>query len=323
MRIRRSFYGARLLGGLIAASNVGATEHRPKNPSAGAESQHTDAPDLRGTADKPLVIRVTQQPESPEKSAQDQHEREVKEKNDALLTEYTRDLASWTKVLALLTFGLLLAAGIQIIMFLRQLKVMRQDLEDTQTVARAAKQSAETARESLAVERGTMVFSGRAYVQGGQMRWLSHRDADVIFWRLRPRWGNSGNTPTRNLRVWVQFSLVDTPKPDDYEFPIEWPERMRPVTLPPKSEFESPFFDIKGPDLQLVKEDKKHLYVWGIAEYNDVYPETPRRITKFCVKAGPVTGDPTKYWDDKDPVEIRWGQITGQNFMDEDGAIAT
>jgi hypothetical protein len=323
MGSRSSFAKAFFLGSLFATLSASAIEHKAKSLSATTDSPHADLPDRRGTSDEPLVIRLTPQPADPEKSAQNQHDSEVKEKNDALLTEYTANLASWTKVLALLTAGLVAAALVQIIMFFRQLRVMKLDLEDTKIVAEAAKESANTARESLAVERQTMISSGRAYVQTAGMRWISHRidGTNDVFWRLRLRWRNAGNTPTRNLRVIFRYELRDTPYPDDYHYPVEFPTPMPPTTLPPNGEFESGFFDVNGDDLQLVKQGNRHLYAWGSAEYNDVYPETPRHTTKVCSKATIVTGEPTKYWHDKDNiVEILWGQIAGQNFTDDDGA---
>jgi hypothetical protein len=113
--------------------------------------------------------------------------------------------------------------------------------------------------------------------------------------------------------------LRDEEYPNAFAFPVDYPSAQTPLTLAPKAEIEAPFYDLQASDLALVRDGKKHFYMWGAAEYHDVFPETPQRLTKFCVKAGAVTADPEQEWNaETNPVDIRWGHINGHNFMDDD-----
>lgn len=287
-------------------------------------STHQASGDQRGTVDQPVVVRVIPQTEDSEKTAQEQRDRAKKAESDALLASFTGELARWTRWLALLTMGLVVAAAVQVVMFFRQLKVMKQDLQDAQVVARAARDSADAARESLAVERQTMIDGGRAYVQHYGIRWVSHRleATENLIWRLHPGWYNVGNTPTRKLRVRVHYTLTDTPLAADFAFAVDYLPALGRSTLSPKESMESPVFDVTAADLVLVKNETKHLYVWGGAEYDDVFAGTPQRTTKFCVKAGLVTGDPSQHWhSETNPVHIRWNHVAGHNFMDDDREV--
>lgn len=69
-----------------------------------------------------------------------------------------------------------------------------RSLSDIATQAKAARDSADIAELS-------MVAGERAYVHFSGCRWISHGDIHDghIFWSIRARWINAGNTPTRGL----------------------------------------------------------------------------------------------------------------------------
>jgi hypothetical protein len=197
--------------------------------------------------------------------------------------------------------------------------IRRQQVQSRRD-SRTAREAARTARRSLDISRRTMIANGRAYVRHSGIRYFSHPlENGGLFWRLRPGWANVGNTPTRSLRVRVIFELRDTPYAVHFAFPVDYLPELGRSTLAPKDSLESPFLNITADELLLIKNGKKHLYAWGGAEYHDVFPDTPQRVTKFCVLADSVTGDPLRVFDDKtNPLEIRWGHVAGHNFMDPD-----
>jgi hypothetical protein len=81
----------------------------------------------------------------------------------------------------------------------------------------------------------------------------------------------------------------------------------------------STVYDIVGKDLVAVSEGRKHFYVWGIAKYRDVFPDTPERITKFCCFIENVSGNPLKsYNTTTNPVDIRLPFYRKHNCADED-----
>ena len=218
------------------------------------------------------------------------------------------------------TLWLVIIAGGQLILFFWQLILIRESLNDTKLAAEAAKASADAARDSVNEAKFSNAARDRAYVHFNGCRYISHRSDELspVFWRLRPRWINSGNTPPRNLRIYTHYELLEHPLPNDYEFT---PEEHQPTSalLAPKAELEGGFRDIDGADLVAVKEGRKFLYVWGDARYRDVFPYTPERVTKFCAFARVVTGDPTAPWhSERNKMEIAFGVYERHNCADEE-----
>jgi hypothetical protein len=232
--------------------------------------------------------------------------------------------SSWrgvaTDPIAALTLGLVLVGLFQAGLFYVQLKLIRESLTDAKMAANAAKDGAKAARDSADTSKVAMVASERAYVHFTGCRYISHRahDESPVFWRLRPIWINSGNTPTRGLFVYAHYELLDEPLPSDYEF---IPAQHDPIlsTIYPDGKLESAARDIDGTDLVEVKEGRKYLYVWGVAKYRDVFAGTPERVTKFCVMATNIAGNPTLPWDDKANIfEIAFTTFGRHNCSDED-----
>jgi hypothetical protein len=57
----------------------------------------------------------------------------------------------------------------------------------------------------------------------------------------------------------------------------------------------------------------------GVATYRDVFPSTPEHVTKFCVVAANVAGNPLEPWDDKTNIfSITFVGINRHNCADED-----
>ena len=216
--------------------------------------------------------------------------------------------------------GLLVLVGAaQAGLFLWQLALLRQSALDAKIAAEAAKGSADAAKDSSETSKVWMVASDRAYIHFNGCRWISHRDPENnVFWRIRPTWINSGNTPPRRLHIYAHYEFRDDPLPEDYPFLVEQVPFIL-TTIPPKGIIESAPQDFYGDQLALITEQKKHLYIWGVARYRDVFPDTLERVTKFCVHADAIMGNPREYWDDKDnPVEIRFANYHQHNCADED-----
>lgn len=121
---------------------------------------------------------------------------------------------------------------------------------------------------------------------------------------------NSGNTPTRNLEVFVetQFDLkeINSPPDKDRARPLfaptnpadyfearrkEWPPQ--PVVIGPKGLAQ---INIGGPPKTHLDEMAKNRadgYVFGIAYYDDVFKGSKRHISKFCFVVQPVKDNDT------------------------------
>ncbi|MFZ0495959.1 MAG: hypothetical protein WBE80_14065 [Methylocella sp.] len=161
----------------------------------------------------------------------------------------------------------------------------------------------------------------RAYVHFGGCRWISHTDRTDghVFWRIRPRWVNNGSTPTRKLQIYAHYELLDNELPLSYSFAQDEQRILVPATIAPQGVVESGPHDISGDDLVAVSQGRKHLYVWGAARYRDVLPSTPEHITKFCVFATNLSGDPMRQWHAIDnPFEIMFATYPRHNCADDD-----
>ena len=181
--------------------------------------------------------------------------------------------------------------------------------------------AAEAARDSADTARLSMIATDRAYVHHDGTKYISHLDRQTskIFWRIRPLWRNRGNTPTRNLWIYTRYELRDTELPDNFPFEITPDFVPRLTLISPDGCIEGAFFNIFGDDLLAVSKGQKHLYVWGIARYHDVFPGTPERITKFCYFVAGTAGDPLSAYDAKANVfELFFIAYHRHNCADED-----
>lgn len=199
----------------------------------------------------------------------------------------------------------------------KELALQREELSLTRTeLSRQADASGTTAE----IAKLALVAQNRAFVFHNGCRWISHYHpaTQSRFWRVRPQWINAGRTPTRNLFVRVWFELTDGSIPE-MRFDAPEPAERIPATILPGGVVESAFYDISADDLELVKDGTKALFVWGIASYRDVFPETPIRVTKFSRRGLNVTGEPHQEWHaDKNPLEIMFATFGSENCADEE-----
>lgn len=218
------------------------------------------------------------------------------------------------------TLGLVIVGAVQLALFAWQLNLLRRSVDEGRIAAIAARDGAVAARDNADVAKLSMVASDRAYIHYNGCRWISHHDNSDghVFWRVRAIWINSGNTPTRKMKVHVERELRDDELPLD--FPFASPEQApKPVSIAPKGTIESGYFDIDGSDLVAVATGSKHLYIWGVARYRDVFPETAEHVTKFCVHARAITGNPMQGYDAKANImDILFAHHFTHNCADED-----
>lgn len=128
------------------------------------------------------------------------------------------------------------------------------------------------------------------------------RDNRVREFAIEPAWENSGQTPTRHLSGWVSAKTFDREGiPDSYEFPdINNTGEMRRYVLGPGTVVGAAHIPIHIVDAEPVRSGNKRLFIWGWAEYNDIFKKTPKHRTEFCVEivlAGPsFPEDTTMTW---------------------------
>jgi len=151
----------------------------------------------------------------------------------------------------------------------------------------------ETTGRLLEEVRDGLYAGNRAFVfvKKIEAQFIGEKSTHTITnWRFFAHWENGGNTPTKNMRNRVNYSLSENPIDLGFEFPDFGDQPDGRTMIGPRSAMHSSYFDIPVEHLQKVKDGEAHAYIWGWADYNDVFPNTPRHRSEFCVKIA-VHGD--------------------------------
>jgi hypothetical protein len=134
--------------------------------------------------------------------------------------------------------------------------------------------------------KDALIYTQRAFVfvRNGQIAIGKDFKTDKVKnFKVSVTWENSGDTPTKNMRMMINRFVTPEPLPDDFDFP-DYEIGDIHTLLGPKSTISSVPLEISTEEMRAVREDESHLYVWGWAEYGDVFPGTKRHRTEFCQK---------------------------------------
>ena len=164
----------------------------------------------------------------------------------------------------------------------------------TGTLWVATSRQAELTKEALVADKRAFVF-----LTGFNQTWLYDVASDQYHWRFRPNLRNSGDTPTKQMTMYVECEIRNTSLPPNYPFNYQ-SFNVAGGTIPPK-------FELQGglaphpPDSGVTPQDiidsqlgRKYIYIWGWVKYRDVFPGTEEHITRYCFLITPV-GDPLKF----------------------------
>lgn len=99
-------------------------------------------------------------------------------------------------------------------------------------------------------------------------------------------WKNSGVTPTRHFNSHVSWNTFKGDMPKNFKFPDYWSkgeskENTESFIGPDASIFQQAY--IPKENIDLIAAGKYTVYVWGWAEYGDIFENTKHR-TEFCIK---------------------------------------
>lgn len=241
----------------------------------------------RGTEEAPIIVKVLPTNKSDAEAAEDARERQEKTEIDRKKTELDTNLVNFNGDLAYYTKVLALVAGFQFLALIVQAIIL----------ALAFKES----RRAGDIARDAMIAGERAFVFATNVQpfWERGQTADAYNWRFRPVWQNSGDTPTRNMKMHVECALRDAGLPLGFNFDYPTAE-IGTALIPPKIITRGgiapqiPRAPISPQDILDVQQGRKILYLWGWARYFDVFPNTPQHITRFCWVILPI-GDPLSY----------------------------
>lgn len=138
-------------------------------------------------------------------------------------------------------------------------------------------------RQADLIER-TLVVGERAFVFSERIQSFFEPipgTGDFSF-TFRPTWKNSGHTQTKRMKTRVNSEFRDTPLPDDFDFTRVVGGDAPALLGPGVSVTGGIDRAFSSAELDELRDAKKFLYLWGWAEYNDIFPNTARHITRYC-----------------------------------------
>jgi len=101
---------------------------------------------------------------------------------------------------------------------------------------------------------------------------------------VKPKWKNSGTTPARNLTVRVNFTITIGNPPVEYSYGNSG-ERL---FLGPQASAMSSFQQLPTGSAQeivgLREAGQTNLFIWGRAEYEDMFGDTQPHFTQWCYR---------------------------------------
>lgn len=215
----------------------------------------------RGTARNPLVVEIAPTPESQSKSRENARDEQAKANRERHLVIATYAIAVVTTVLAFGT-GLLAAYTFNL----------------WRSTGDLVKGAEDTAVRQL-----------RAYVSfiGVRPEISPTQTPQVYEWRLRPIMKNSGQTPTANLRIYVDVVVSNIPMPKGFDF-SQINHDAAFGHMGPNSDSAAPAGPhptqpaISANDVVLHQIGQKYIYLWGWVRYADVFDATRAHVTRFC-----------------------------------------
>jgi len=205
---------------------------------------------------------------------------------------------------------LALFAGLLVLLGWIQARRMREAVA-------AANGSAAVAEKSARIAEDALVAGQRAFMFIREIKTVLHQDPETgeFRWTIHPIWANSGNTPTRGLSINTTYRLLDEPLPKDYDFP-QAQEDLIPTIAGPRSMVEAVPGTLSSEDLAAVQSGRKYFYIWGWAEYHDIFEGTKKRVTRFCNQLIQVDGDPAQPANEHNPIQMMFGFHTENNYAD-------
>jgi hypothetical protein len=101
---------------------------------------------------------------------------------------------------------------------------------------------------------------------------------------------NSGHTPTRKTLMNINHSLRTDGLPITFDYPSGTKTEL--AMIGPHSGVFAPIINLPAADIVKLVAASHRLFVWGWVDYDDVFPDTSRHRTEFCLEVIPDRGMP-------------------------------
>jgi hypothetical protein len=172
-------------------------------------------------------------------------------------------IARWTKLIGIGTIIAAIVAVLAAVIFGRQLQAMLHANQD--------------ARESFIAGNRAFVFVHSFEADG-----ITDGANQVIGWNIRVIFENTSNTPTRKLVVLINSEFNKTDPPQD-EFPPDVSGEIKSAlaVIRPHATSITGDINLTLDQIQQILDGQTKFFIWGWAEYNDIFEKTPCHRTRF------------------------------------------
>ncbi len=151
-----------------------------------------------------------------------------------------------------------------------------------ETQLAVAADAAAAARKSAEVADQSLKELSRAFVYVKEIKIVqSTTEADGL--EVSVFWENNGTTQTKNLRSYIS-SATFTPKlPDGFEYKDVGTDNPGMGSMGPKGTMFTGAIQMPRAKLEALAAQRCQLLIWGWVEYDDIFQNTNRHRTEFCV----------------------------------------
>ena len=199
-------------------------------------------------------------------------------------------IARYTEWLAILTGGLVLVSAVQIWFLIQADRTAQKTAGAALKAAEATESSVEVARSALRDTERPFVYLKTVEVlvekgpsTAGMGTAIEFEEArPVIGFTFTPLWGNSGRTPARRILTYSSIKRFGPQLPANVHFD----ENVIPQSgvLGPNAEMYTIGSKINSGDIRKLSNREMTMLIMGWADYDDVFPGTPRHRTEFCLQ---------------------------------------
>ncbi len=259
------------------------------------------SPDMHGTGQLPLVVKVIFDAKSPdqlrnedaEKQEHSTYERRTANSTIALAW-ITGLLAFATCILAAYTYKLWNATNKMVVSAEEsannQFTAMQKSIGEAvrtatamENVAEGVRTSANAATESVATLKEVTSKQMRAYLTVVIGSAIYQERTKGLKFEARPRLINTGHTPAHKVKFKCNAAVLPVELPEDFSFPLPSEFRGGAVLGPNQFNDLSAVVDdfLDDQKVETIKQAKTEaLYVWGTVTYEDVFGIA--RQTRYC-----------------------------------------
>jgi hypothetical protein len=266
-------HGLRVAGIALVLLSLVSTANRAQSPQPSAgqgskahpqpqQTKQGTAPNQQGTEQAPLIVRVQPTQKTQAEAAEEEKERRDKAELDRKVADFSGKLADYTMYLAIV-------AVLQFFALLFQAFFLGGTLRAT--------------REALVTTERAFVF-----LDDFEPDWTLQHPTVGSPPRLRrfiakPRWRNSGTTPTRNMTITVNWSHWQGEMPTNFSFAYGEGASMRMFLGPQASEWSAPI-EIPANVATDALNGSTQIYIWGRVDYEDIFNATNPHFTQWCYR---------------------------------------